>query len=117
MANLNNIMAQSLTIAQQLAPFDTGNTAYNALSISRSNTGFTLRLSGAISPYGVGMDLGLEGFSPIHIGWFSNNIFNEVSANISNKGGFNFNNIKSPLSTPRRDAKLLSQLGNEGFKV
>lgn len=90
---MNELMLASkiLDIAQLVAPYDTGNLAFNSITIERIPNGFRLTSHGNIAYYNVILEKGSIFFDD-HQNWWSDGVAGAVSKYI---GGYYNNNFNS----------------------
>jgi hypothetical protein len=121
--NTLELMRQSKTIAQSVAPFDTGNLRYNAIRAYQTPTGFRIAMLYTAAFYGAILnEYGVRG-GDTHKGWWSTNVYTKVSTFIhsslnNRKSTFeqaNKNVAKFAPDNPARQARFYnSQVADEG---
>jgi hypothetical protein len=107
--NTNELMADSLAIAQQLAPFDTGNLRHNAIRAYITPTGYRVVMLYTAAFYGVILNQSQNK----HKGWWDNarlTIIDYVDAALNNKkSNFQIDHegiAKFAADDPRRRARF-----------
>jgi hypothetical protein len=82
--NLQELMFQSLKIAQYNAPYDTGNLRYNGVHAYPLHdfTGFRIEVRFTAAPYGTLINEYGAGPEKLHLGWWDDAVFTNVAAYI-----------------------------------
>jgi hypothetical protein len=78
--NTTQLMNDCKNIAQQLAPFDTGNLRYNAIRAYITPTGFRVTMLYTAAFYGAILDAPGDQAPQMHKGWWSTNAYLAVTS-------------------------------------
>lgn len=106
-----------LAIVRDIAPYDTGNLAFNAIKGFTIPQGFRIEVSDVAAPYGEKLDKGIH--SRKHIGWFTTNARSAIGMYLAGNFGDqnSINNIKERIGklakdNPARQQRLLESLAS-----
>ena len=117
--NTIQLMQDSKLIAQQLAPFDTGNLRYNAIRAYPTQRGFRVVVLYTAAFYGVILDTrGVRGKSTKHQGWWSTGVRGAVTSYVdavlnNKKSNFQIDNAniaKFAEDNPARRARFYNSI-------
>lgn len=127
--NMMELMRKSKVIAQQIAPFDTGNLRYNAIHAyeTKETGGFRILVRYGAAFYGTILDQYGVGEKKKHQGWWSDTVFHALDLFINGSLNYKANAYqaaneqvsKYAADTPERikryDQSMNPDAGREAF--